>query len=92
MLWENVLRDIKAIDENFLFSCDGIMKKFSNFMVTYKRIKKKKGMGHPERRQQANSYKVVFLAQLSDFLSTRDCQIFCLRIVKKKKLTLTTSK
>ena len=42
VLWEKVLRYIKAIDENFPFSWDEIMRKFSNFMVTYKRIKKKK--------------------------------------------------
>ena len=42
---------------------------------------------------KANSYKMVSLAQLIAFLSTRDCPIFCLRTVsKKKKLTHTTSK
>ena len=34
---------------------------------------------------KANSYKVVLLAQLCAFLSTRDCQVFCLRTVSKKK-------
>ena len=36
---------------------------------------------------KANSYKVVLLAQLSAFLSTWDCQIFCLRTVSKKTYT-----
>ena len=35
-----MLCDIKAINENFLFSRDKSMRKFLNFMVTYKRIKK----------------------------------------------------
>ena len=38
-------------------------------------------------RNKANSYKVVLLAQLIDFLSTWDCQIFCLRTVSKKTCT-----
>ena len=37
VLWEKVLRDMKAIDENFPFSRDDIIRKFLNVMVTYKR-------------------------------------------------------
>ena len=37
------------------------------------------------KTHKANSYNVVLLAQLSAFLSTRDCQIFCLCTVRKKK-------
>ena len=36
---------------------------------------------------KANSYKVVLLDQLSAFLSTRDCHIFCLRTVSNKTYT-----
>ena len=44
-LWEKVPCEIKAIDENFPFSRNEIMRKFLNFMATYKRIKNKLFLG-----------------------------------------------
>lgn len=41
ILWERVLRNIKLMDETFPFSRDDIYRKYSNFMVTYNRIKKR---------------------------------------------------
>lgn len=41
VLWEKVLREIKTLDPDFPFSRDEIMRKYLNFMVTYKRIKKR---------------------------------------------------
>ncbi|XP_036332285.1 uncharacterized protein LOC118743625 [Rhagoletis pomonella] len=41
VLWEKVLREIKEVDSDFPFSRDDITRKFLNFTVTYKRIKKR---------------------------------------------------
>ncbi|XP_039953243.1 uncharacterized protein LOC120770127 [Bactrocera tryoni] len=41
VLWEKVLREIKGVDAEFPFSRDDITRKFMNFMVTYKRIKRR---------------------------------------------------
>lgn len=41
MLWEKVLREIKEVDDAFPFSRVDITRKFLNFCVTYKRIKKR---------------------------------------------------
>ncbi|XP_065370935.1 uncharacterized protein LOC135963089 [Calliphora vicina] len=40
VLWEKVLREIKEVDDTFPFSRDDITRKFLNFCVTYKRIKR----------------------------------------------------
>ncbi|XP_039968573.1 uncharacterized protein LOC126764193 [Bactrocera neohumeralis] len=41
VLWERILNNIKEVDAKFPFSRDEITRKFLNFMVTYKRIKKR---------------------------------------------------
>ena len=51
-----------------------------NLIIFLKKTKPKNGT-------KANSYKVVLLAQLSAFMSTRDCQMFCIPTVSKKNFT-----
>ncbi|KAI8125065.1 hypothetical protein CVS40_4872 [Lucilia cuprina] len=41
VLWKKVLREIKEVDEFFPLSRDDITRKFLNFSVTYRRIKKR---------------------------------------------------